>query len=139
MHIEGLQQPHRLIGGCLVALASGAVTNILLHQLLITRDEKSVWRHWRVFWTLSWLAEWITESTCIRCHSCSDLIQDVERWTQECVKGRLVTIASLAVTVREGIYHKGEATRVVFDIEVKLEQLVEPLMLRNGGQPLVEE
>jgi hypothetical protein len=39
----------------------------------------------------------------------------------------------------EGIGRRIQASRAVFDDEIKREQLADPLMLGHSGQPLVQE
>ena len=48
------------------------------------------------------------------------------------------TAVSLSVAAGEGIRHRVEGARFIFDGEVEAEELADPMMLRDHGEPLIK-
>jgi len=68
-----------------------------------------------------------------------NVVDEAEGRPGDGVEHGCVVGAGLAVTAREGVGREVEAPRTVLHGEVEAEQLVELLVLRDRGQPLVEQ
>jgi len=68
-----------------------------------------------------------------------NVVDEAERRPGDGVERRCIVSIGLAVAAREGVGRGVEAPRTILHGEVEAEQLAEPLVLRDRGQPLVEE